>query len=176
MQKQEFLKLMQRYEANISISGSTLRKQGAEGVAKTARNFLVKLDISKLQTIQPSAYPEILNEWTCNLKQELPEGAKNWGTARKAINVFMVQVFLNKYLSDEYGLNKFSNVLETPLDSQATQGLRMLAGRGRLPRWEGIKWLRSENSSRYQEFATKFAKEEEIPRVCLDIKLWRAEK
>jgi len=167
---------MQRYEANISISGSTLRKQGAEGVAEAARDFLAELDLSELKKIKPADYPKILEKWTEDLKQKLPKGAKRWGTARKAINVFMVQVFLNKYLSDEYGLNKFSDVLETPLDSQATRGLRMLAGRSRLPRWEGIKWLRPEDSARYQEFATKFAKEEEIPRVCLDIKLWRAVK
>jgi hypothetical protein len=156
--EQEFLSLMQRYEANIAIGGSTLRNQGAEDVIEVARNFLARLDLSKLQTIQPSTYPDILNEWTCTLKEELPDGAKNWGTARKAINVFMVQVFLNKYLAEEYGMEKLKDVLETPLDKDAAGNLRKIAGRGKLPRWEGIKWLRPEDSNCYQEFAVEVAR------------------
>lgn len=171
--EQKFLRLMQRYEANIAISGSTLRNQGAEGVAEAARNFLAKLDLSKLQTIQLSAYPDILNEWTCNLKQELPERAMNWGTARKAINVFMVQVFLNRYLAEEYGMEKLKDVLETPLDSYAAGTLRRLAGRGRLPRWKGIIGLKKEDSDKYQEFASQVATENKLSRACLDIILWR---
>jgi hypothetical protein len=176
MEKPDFLKLMQRYVANIAISGSTLRNQGAKGVIEATRDFLAKLDLSKLQTIQPSTYPGILNEWTDSLKEALPPNANHWGTARKAINVFMVQVFLNRYLAEEYGLNKFDDVLETSLDSQAAHILRKRTGRGKLPRWNGIKRLRPEESARYQEFAAKRAKEEEIPRACLDIQLWRAEK
>jgi hypothetical protein len=45
--EQEFLSLMQRYEANIAIGGSTLRNQGAEDVIEVARNFLARLDLSK---------------------------------------------------------------------------------------------------------------------------------
>ena len=84
------------------------------GVAEAARNFLTKLDLSVLKKIKPASYPKILEKWTSDLKRKLPKGAKRWGTARKAINVFMVQVFLNKYLSKEYGLDKLKNVLETP--------------------------------------------------------------
>jgi len=171
---QEFLSLMQRYVVNISIAGSTLRNQGAKGVAEAARIFLAEqLDLSKLRTIQPSIYPDILSEWTYNLQQELPEGAKNWGTARKAINVFMVQVFLNKYLAEEYGMEKLKDVLETPLDSYAAGTLRRLAGRGRLPRWKGIIGLKKEDSDKYQEFASQVATENKLSRACLDIILWR---
>lgn len=176
MQKQEFLELMQRYEANISIGGSTLRNQGAKGVAEVARNFLAKLDLSKLQEIQPSAYPDILNEWTCNLKQELPKGAKNWGTARKAINVFMIQAFLNRYLAKNYGLEKFKDVLETPLDSYAADGLNRLNPTAQLPEWDSIKRLTDEPSEEYQECALQVAQQKGLARACLDIILWRPKK
>lgn len=166
-------KLMQRYVANISISGSTLRNQGAKGVAEAAREFLFKLDLSLLKTILPSGYPDILNEWTLDLVKKLPDGARHWGTARKAINVFMVQCFLNKYLAKEFDLDKFEDVLETPLDSYAAGTLRRLAGRGRLPRWKNIIGLKKEDSDKYQEFASQVATENKLSRACLDIILWR---
>jgi len=174
MKNKNFLTLMQRYVANIAISGSTLRNQGAKGVTKIAREFLAELDLKVLNKIIPSGYPEQLDKWTIELKRKLPSGAKNWGTARKAINVFMVQAFLNKYLTNEYGLSQFGDALETPLDSQSTSRLRQLAGRGALPRWTSIKNLRAEHSARYQEFALKLAKRYSIPRACLDMILWRA--
>jgi hypothetical protein len=179
MVEQKFIQLMQRYVANIAISGSTLRNQGpkgTKGVAKAARNFLAKLDLSKLQTIQSSTYPDILDEWTCTLKEELPDGAKNWGTARKAINVFMVQVFLNRYLAEEYDMEKFKDVLETPLDSYATEELNELNPMIQLPKWDSIKRLTDTTSKKYQECASQVAQQKGLSRACLDIILWRPKK
>lgn len=176
MDEEKLLMLMQRYVANIAISGSTLRNQGAPGVVEAARQFLAELPLNKFLYIQPVDYPGVLNQWTEELRAQLPLGAQNWGTARKALNVFLVQVLLNKYLVKEYGLNEFGEVFETPLDSQATKKLRQIAGRGSLPRWEKIKNLTIENSKRYQDFATKYAGEVGLPRACLDIMLWRAEE
>jgi len=170
----EQLEMMQRYVANIAISGSTLRNQGAEGVASVARAFLSELDLNVLRETEPEQYPNLLDEWTEGLRARLPVGARHWGTARKALNVFMVQTFMNKYLSREYDLTRFGDVLETPLDSQATRKLRRIAGRARLPRWNGIVNLREGDSQRYQEFASTVADQEDIPRACLDIMLWRA--
>lgn len=176
MDNKAFLDLMQRYVVNISISGSTLRNQGGAKVSESSRVFLATLDLNVFRSIDTVQYVEQLERWSRELMSKLPQGANKWGTARKALNVFFVQVFMNKYLSNEYGLSKFGNVLETPLDSQATRKLRKIAGRGKLPRWNGIKRLRPEESARYQELAAKLAEEEEIPRACLDIQLWRAEK
>lgn len=173
---EEKLKLMQRYVANIAISGSTLRNQGAEHVAKNARAFLAELDLSVLSRIEPSEYAEQLDNWTQQLRMQLPEGTRNWGTARKALNVFLVQAFMNRYLAEEYDLCRFGDVLETPLDSQAASKLRKLAGRGQLRKWDSIKRLKSKDSLRYQEFASVYAKKQGIPRACIDIMLWRVEK
>jgi len=171
---EEKLKLMQRYVANIAISGSTLRNQGAEGVTSAARAFLSGLDLNVLGETEPEQYPNLLDEWTEQLRARLPAGARNWGTARKALNVFMVQAFMNKYLDKEYGLNKFGDVLETPLDNKAANKLRKRAGGGKLPRWNGIINLREDGSQQYQEFASTVARQERISRACLDIILWRA--
>ena len=176
MEKHDFLRLMQRYVANIAIGPSTLRNQGADDVPKHSRTFLADLDLTVFGRIEPGQYSDVLDRWTNELQRRLPVGAQNWGTARKALNVFLTQTYLNRYLSEEHGLSDFGDVLETPLDSQAARMLRKLAGRGKLPRWEGIKRLRPENSRRYQEFAAEYAKEEGIQRACLDIRLWRAER
>jgi len=167
------LKLMQQYLAAIAITASTLRNQGAEGVVEAARNFLARLKLDKLNKIQPFEYPTLLNRWTNVLKRKLPDGAQNWGTARKALNVFMVQLFTHKYLAERYALAKFCDVLETPLDSQSTKKLRQEAGRGRLPIWKGIKDLTPDDSAAYQNYAAEYARERGIPRACLDIVLWR---
>jgi len=170
---QKFLRLMQRYVANIAISGSTLRNQGAKGVVEAARDFLAELDLSELKKIKPANYPRILEKWADDLKQKLPKGAKNWGTARKAINVFMVQVFLNKYLAEEYGMENLKDVLETPLDSYAANGLKKNAGDEQLPEWDTIKRLIDKSSKEYQECASQVAQQKDLTRACLDIILWR---
>jgi hypothetical protein len=174
MEKKQFIELMQRYVANIAIAGSTLRNQGAEQVVERAREFLSHLDLSILHDTTPDGYAKQLDRWTEMLKNALPRGAQNWGTARKAVNVFMVQAFLNKHLAQEYGLHRLGQVMETPLDSQATQRLRTLAGRSELPCWESIERLTPAVSQRYQAFASQLAIECDIPRACLDMMLWRA--
>lgn len=177
MENEEFLKLMKRYVANVAISGSTLRNQGAKGVADTARAFLGgELDLTVFREEEPDEYPNLLDKWTEQLRARLPEGAQNWGTARKAMNVFLVQVFMNRYLAEEYGLWTFGDVLETPLDKQATRELRRIAGRSKLPRWNGIVNLQQEDSHRYQQFASELAERHGVPRACLDIMLWRTNK
>ena len=174
MQMQKFLELMQRYEANISIGGPTLRNQGAKGVADAAREFLSALNLSELKNIKPAYYPSILEKWTSDLKTKLPDGAKNWGTARKAINVFMVQIFLNKYLAEEYGMEKLKDVLETPLDSYAAKGLKRLSSMTKLPRWDAIKRLTTKSGKEYQECASQVAQQKGLTRACLDIILRRS--
>lgn len=173
---EEQLMLLQKYIANIAISGSTLRNQGAKGVVKKARHFLAQLNLMTFLEIEPRNYSDLLNEWTEDLGTELPTGAQNWGTARKALNVFLVQMFMNKYLAELYGLSRFDEVLETPLDSQAARKLRRIAGRGNLPRWDSIRKLTIEDSQNYQIFAKDYARQQGIPRACLDILLWRSDE
>jgi len=90
MQKSKFLKSMQRYVANVAISGSTLRNQGAKRVVTKARDFLAKLKLSPLSTLSPSDYPAWLDRNTVALRRHLPTNARKWGAARKAINIFTI--------------------------------------------------------------------------------------
>lgn len=162
--------LMQTYVANISISGSTLRNQGAPGVVTAARSFLATLDLNELTRMNPPRYHDWLNERTDELMERLPDRAQRWGTARKAINVFMVQAFLNKHLRDKFMLGRLGNMLETPLDSKAASGLRQ--HEPRLPRWNSIQGLSEQDSACYQRVAATLATQLRIPRACLDMTLW----
>jgi len=173
LSRTEYLKRVQRYVANIGISGSSLRNQGAKGVVGSARHFLASLDLNSLREMEPAEYSEWLESVTCSLRDFLPEGARRWGAARKAVNVFMCHAFLNKDLSATYGLTRFGEVMETPLDSVAAKELRKQASRARLPQWPGVGRLDPDVSRKYQDVASEIAKQHGIPRACLDVVLWR---
>src|SRR4051812_18077097 len=124
----EFLKRLQRFVVNIAVSASSLRNQGAEGVVHAARCFLIDLDLLPLKTIELSDYPKWLDDNTNELVQHLPEGARNWGAARKVINILTTQSFLNGRLATAYCLDRLGNVMETPLDNMAAAKLRKWRG------------------------------------------------
>lgn len=173
MDRTTFLQHLQRYVANIAIGGSTLRNQGAPGVIETARRFLGDLD---LQGIPADRYPQWLDAITCKLQAAFPKGARKWGAARKAINVFLCHAFMNRELSNEYDLVRLGEVLETPLDSLAAKKLCDCAGSRKLPRWLGVGRLTEEVSRAYQDFALEKARQEGIPRACMDVLLWTRNK
>jgi hypothetical protein len=169
----DFTKAVQRYVANVGISGSSLRNQGAPGVVKKARTFLSELNLESLNAIHPSKYTTWLDEETDALTQRLPVKAGRWGAARKAINIFMAHAALNRVLAAAFGLVKFGDVMETPLDSVAACELRLKPGGERLPPWPGVGRLTKEISQQYQTVASEVAMREGIPRACLDVILWR---
>jgi hypothetical protein len=173
MNHTEFLRLVQYRVANVAIGPSTLRNQGASGVNNAARGFLASLDLGELSSIVPADYPKLLARWTDALVEQLPTGARKWGTARKAINVFMVEVFLNRFLAEEYDLDRFGDVLETPLDSEANKEMKRLGGQRRLPGWYGIVRLTPADSEKFQSYASFLAAKHELRRATLDLILWR---
>jgi len=173
MNEPKHLKAIQRYVANIGISGSSLRNQGASGVVDAARLFLADLDLTPFNTLDPSGYPAWLDKTTGDLVSQFPEGARKWGAARKAINIFMTQSAFNRELAAAYDLVRFGEVLETPLDKVAAGELRQMVGGENLPRWQGVGKLTKEMSRTYQEFALEVAKLKGVPRGCLDVFLWR---
>src|SRR5438477_593060 len=104
------LRDMRRYVADVAITASALRKQGAAGFVLAAREFLANLDLGTLAGLEPSEYPDWLETQTQALAAKFP--IDRWGPARKAINVFMVMASLNRFLCKEYALERFEDVLE----------------------------------------------------------------
>src|ERR1700733_8204356 len=101
--RDRLLKLLQTRTAQLAIGPSTLRNQGAREVVASTREFLKELDLGHFNTDTPEAFMISLDEETERLRNALPLGARHWGTARKALNIFLRDVLYNLYLCNEYG-------------------------------------------------------------------------
>jgi hypothetical protein len=173
MKKAEFQNAIQHYVVNACITANGLRNQGAPKVVEKARQFLYKLDLKKLKSLPPPRYSSWLDRQTKKLKDALPRRARKWGTARKALNLFMCHASLNYFLREEYRLNQLAKVAEVTLDSIVAKKLRAGAGEGTLPKWEGLGGLNDKASQEYQAFATQLANKWGVNRGCLDLLLWK---
>ena len=84
----------------------------------SAREFLSKLDLTELSAIDADQFGSWLDMKTQNLMNNFPLGAQtNWGAARKAMNVFLENVFYDRFLAKQYNLEALENILELPLVS-----------------------------------------------------------
>ncbi|MFC1568300.1 hypothetical protein ACFL37_01220 [Candidatus Margulisiibacteriota bacterium] len=171
------IKEIQKRVAYISIGPSTLRNQGAKGVAEAAQHYLMAVDLSYVSKISSQKdYLKWLNRMTNELKEQFPSKARgNWGAARKAINVFLEEAFYNKYLNAEYGIDKIGAFLELPVDSYVISNMKNEFGSTkRMPKWTSIRCLKEEDNEVYQRLALEVADREGILRVFLDLKWWRS--
>jgi hypothetical protein len=161
----------------LAIGRSTLRNQGAPGVVDAARDYLEDLPLRKFHVPTRTRFRRVLDEHTDQLQKKLPRGARNWGAARKALNIFLRDVVYNQYLCRHYGLRRLERWLEVPLDKDVAKALlRDKPETMELPRWRSIKRLTPEVSKRYQTAATTVAKERGVARIHLDLDYWRANK
>jgi hypothetical protein len=161
--------------ANVSIGPTTLRNQGASGVTEVAREFLKKLDLTRFIHDNELAFAQELDHQTELLIKSLPKGAQHWGTARKAINLFLGEVYYHRFVCEAYRLDKIENFLELPLDSQVGNFLYREArktGKANFPRWLGIKYLTASSSKQYHDFAFELAKSIDCARIHLDLIIW----
>lgn len=166
------LQKLQRFIAICAISISALRNQGIGSIQK-ARAFCGGLSLIKYgQAKNRKDYIKLLDDDTVKLAKLINPKKKPWGTARKALNLFMRDCLYNRYLSEHFHLTKLEDFLEIPLDSAVSKGLRNKAGRGYLPKWPGLIGLKKPASEVYQKFAQEIADKRKISRVHLDLELW----
>lgn len=136
----------------------------------------MRLDLSVLRRTTPARFTQTLDRWTKELMRKMPrieQNGYNWGAARKALNLFMIQAFMNKYLAKKYNMAKFEHVLETPLDSQARDYLWRKSSKNKLCKFNTIKRMKPQHSACYQKVTSDVAEKRGIPRACLDILIWR---
>ncbi len=169
------IKSIQKRVANASIGNSTLRNQGAKGVVSVARKYLSTIDISAFNVDTEIKFKDVLDKHTNCLKQELPSGAKNWGTARKALSVFLEEAFYNKFLSKAYHLNKIGKFLELPVDKYVYEGLQKYEAE--VPGFPngGLKAIRKQDRKyidEIQAYACLVARKKNISRIFLDLEFW----
>src|SRR5438067_10654261 len=146
-------RLMHERIAELVIGISTLRNQGAPGVVSAAREFLKQLDLAAFRGGSRERFEARLNVATRRLERRLPRGARNWGAARKALNIFLRDVLYNHYLRSRHALDRLEEWLEVPLDRDVAVALRGESEGAALPRWKTIKRLTPDVSRRYQSVA-----------------------
>ena len=164
--------------ANTTISSSTLRNQGAPGVINQARYFLKNLDLQNFATDNEAIFLKELDKQTDLLRLSFPNKSQHWGTARKAINLFLAETYYHKFVCTGYKLEIVEPFLELPLDSQVGRFLMQESqkrGESDLPQWKGLKYLNAKESKLYQDFARRIAKEKGYARVFLDVVIWQPE-
>jgi len=103
------------------------------------------------------------------LQRALPSKARGWGTARKALNIFLRDAAYNKFLRDRFALHRAEALLEIPLDQLTAKQLRDEADDGELPEWPGVSHLTADTSAQFQAVAHRVAREWGIARVHLDV-------
>jgi len=167
------LNLIKKRVAVLAIGSSTLRNQGAKGVAESARKFLDRLNLEAIAEGERVSFGRRLNRATENMQRTFPAGAKNWGAARKAINLFLRDVLYNRYLSAQYRFDRIAGHLEVPLDGDVARALRSEPEGADLPRWPSIKHLTPEISALYQAVAKSVAERMGTTPVHLDLHYWR---
>jgi hypothetical protein len=138
---------------------------------------LKKIKLEEFQCRTAEDFDKILDKHTTTLSRKiklLDPKSEYWGSARKAINLFLAGVVYHSFLRKEYRLNQTEKFLEVPLDSQVANKLISIAGENNdLPRWNTIKRLTPEDSKQYQDFAGRYAKKIGCTRIQLDILFWR---
>jgi len=168
-----YLELLQKRIGSTSVGASTARGMGPPGTIQEARRFLQSLDLNRFVKRNESDFKVVLDDVTLELKRALPKSARNWGSARKFLNIFLRSCVYNKYLCQAYRLKKIEPWLEVPIDSHVAKGLKGEGARGQLPRWKTVIGLTREENAAYQEFATYVAANDGVLRVHLDLKYWR---
>jgi hypothetical protein len=165
-----FIKLVQCHVARVALSSSTLRNQGAPNVTTIARDYCAKVDLSIFVRSSEAEFVKALEKCTVELQYKFPEGARRWGTARKALNVFLRDCFYNTYLNKAFELGAVERYLEIPLDGIV--GRFLCKKNSSLPKWTTIGNLSEEDSKAFQSYASQLAKAENICRVHLDVSIW----
>ena len=165
--------------AETSIGASTLRGHPKETI-KNVRDYLKTIKLEDFQCKTGDEFGKVLDKHTTALSKKikaLDPKSEYWGSARKALNLFLGNAAYHAVLRKEYCLDQIEKFIEVPLDNQVANKLVSLAGeKDGLPKWKTIKGLTPENSKLYQDFANKYAKKKGCTRIQLDVIFWRNER
>ncbi len=167
----DLLVAFQARAARGALAASAARSAGAKGAVRAGRAFLCEVDLGTFGTPDREQFRAILDETTVALELAFPEKMRHWGSARKALNVFLRDCLSSAYLRDAYLLEGAEPLYEVPLDSITGAMLHQLSG-GTLPHWGTVKDLTHDVSDAFQDVAAQVAKERGVARVHLDALWW----
>ena len=168
--KARFLRTIQYRAVRAAVGTSATRGSGTSGVGKSARGFLVRLNLAQFGINNQHAFRRTLDRTTKRLQRELPKRGRSWGLARKLLNIFLRDSLYTGYLSRAYGLGAAERFLEVPLDSITAKRIREKVPE--LTPWPGVKHTSPEMSAAYQAAALLLARKHRVSRVHLDAYWW----
>lgn len=162
--------------AETAIGASTLRGHPPKTIF-IAREYLKKIELGEFQHKNADAFGKVLDKHTVALAKKIKKldpKSEYWGSARKALNLFLGSIAYHSVLRKAYNLDRIEKFLEVPLDSQVASKLIALAEKeDELPKWKTIKDLKPEASKKFQNFASRYAKKTGCTRIQLDVIFWR---
>ena len=170
--KIDLISMIQQFTAVDSVGVSAMRNQGP-GVLKAVQRYLSPLQLDDIPVKSENEFGVWLAGQTEGLLRAMPLDTRPWGTARKALNLFLRGCLYNHYLRRHYRLDHIEHWLEIPLDSVTAKALKREAGRGQLPQWPGLKHLRKQTSDKFQAYARTYSESVGLPaRIFVDNYLW----
>jgi hypothetical protein len=167
----DLLQAIQARVARGALGALIMRSAGARGAVLAARGFLSEMDLRAFRTTGAARFSGALDDATEGLQRAFPKPARNWGLARKSINLFLRDCLSNVYLRDAHSLQMAELLYEVPLDTITGTTLHRLAG-GTLPRWRTLRDLTPAVSDDFQAVAARIAGERGIARMHLDAIWW----
>ncbi len=171
----KMLDYLKKRIAITSVGPSTMRGMGPKGTIEAVREYLKKMDIMSFKVRSKSKFIKILDVQTSKMIKTLPTEARYWGSARKALNIFLRGINYNRFLCSKYKLYHLEPWLEIPLDSHVAKGLKIEPEGHDLPRWKTVISLTPDISNEYQTVAQEVARRLNIHRVHLDLVYWRGD-
>jgi hypothetical protein len=171
---EELIDFLRERTAENAAGTTALRNQGEKGVIHKARKFLRRLELYKFaECTTEGLFSALLDEKTKALQESFPPAARNWGAARKVLNLYLRDVLYSRYLGKYFGFNHLEKWLEVPLDSFVAKGIQLDFRPQTLVKFPGIKHLTQEVNQAYQEAAAAISSSRGYARVHLDIIYWR---
>jgi len=171
--KDKLVHQMQSYVAETCIGASSIRKQGGSGLIQAARDYFKSLDLAAIPK-EKGRFNTWLDEHTERLLLNFPDGTRKFGTARKALNLFLRSATYNCCLNQAFRLDAVLAVLEVPVDRYTAKHL-LHHDPTIAKKWVGLKTVTKEEHSKYQAVASALATQWEIYRVDLDVFFFRRE-
>ena len=102
--------------AEASIGVSTLRGHPANTIS-TTRTYLKKLGLEEFQCSNARDFNKVLDKHTIRLSkqiQKLDHRFAYWGSARKALNLFLGDAAYHAILRKEFHFDRIEKYLEVP--------------------------------------------------------------
>jgi hypothetical protein len=158
--------------ARLAIGASTVRGKKSKGVIPNSRRFLRSIRLQSFGVSDGAAFRRVLDRTTHRLARKLPKHSRQWGLARKVLNIFLRDCLYNFYLRRAHSLHLAERFLELPLDSITARQVRQDTRRKKPAAWPGVRRLPKTLSDEYQNAAQEIARKMGMARVHLDALWW----